>query len=540
MIIGKKSLSSVMTMIIMCLLLVSGCHDWKMNDRGASEEVNELEPMHLILVMGGNGIQKDHELVMKRANEILAEFVPNTTIEVKFIPFSEYAHKFDLMMAAEEEVDIAWQSWTQSLTATVNYGALLPMDDLMEDTTIEDEIPKWLLDGGKVQGQQYMIPKYEMHYWQLAMWTPEESFKKYFDIEKGKKVFGEANQTYIHVSQDMWDMYDEYLSAAEKDGALNGGYSPWVNRMNEGIDLIGGTPKWSYMMPATIRTYLPGHEWDFTVRNTYKLEENITMFKQLALWKAKGFIAEDMLAMENPRKILEHSDDDTGALIWFHSYSNPLNEGDYVVEKRWKKSTVRFPVQQYPVVQPNTADGLTIPITAKDPERSMMVIELLETAKGEEFYNTLVYGIESIHYTKESENRIEFDVGTYDRRSLDSTYGQAGFVLGNVHNRWVTQQDPVDDYKPYWNEMHETGIVTPLGGFKYNDAKYSSEIIQIKSILSEYMKGFMSGYYTEESYSEFLGKLEKAGVDEVIADVQLQVDEYLKLEGIPRIGYVMN
>lgn len=554
----KKVTSLLLVVAMMFSMLLSGCGNAEKTEVEGSdaaeqevktesetatdttvEETLELEPMTLKLVMGGNGGQQDEEKVIARANEILAELVPNTTIEVEFIPMPEYSQKFDLMMAAQETVDIAWNSWSQSLSQTVNNGALLPLDELMTSTSIQDEIPAWLLDGGKVQGVQYMIPKYEMHFWQLAMWAPQDRFEKYFDLEKSKEVFLNANQEYIHVSQEMWDLYDDYLTKANEGGDLGGGYSPWVNSMNEGTDLIGGAPQWSYKMPATVRMYTPGNEWDFTVHNTYKMEENITMFKQLAEWKEKGFIAEDMLAMDNPRAVLENANDEKGATLWFHGYMNPKQEGDFYVEDRYTKTNVRVPVQQFPVVKTNANDGLTIPITAQDPVRSMMVIELLETEKGKEFYNTLVFGIEGDHYTKEGDNRIVYDVGTNDRRSLDATYGQAGFVLGNVHNKWVTQEDTVDDYNDYWEMMHQSGIVSPLAGFKYNDENYSSEVIQIKSVLSEYMKGFMSGYYTEELYTEFLEKLDKANVEEVIADVQVQLDTYLEAEGISKTGYVM-
>lgn len=510
-------------------------------DKGSKDNSKEeLEPMHLKMVMGSNGKQKDHDKVIAKANEILQELVPNTTIEIEFIPFAEYSQKFDLMMAGQEKVDIAWNSWSQSLRDVVNKGALLPLDDLIDQNApdIRKEIPEWLLAGGLVEKDLYMIPKYEMHYWQLAMYSPQDKFEKYFDIEKGKEVFN-ADQEYIHITDDMWDLLEEYMKKADDAGDLGKGYSPWVFTLNEGQDLIGGRPSWTYIMPATTRFYTPGNEWDFTVQHSYKRPEIINMFKKYAEWREKGYIIEDMISLQNPRQEIENVNAKDNALIWFHNYANPKQEGEYYVENRYEYPNVRFPVQQFPVVTPNYNDGLTIPTTAQDPVRSMKVIELLETEKGKEFYNTLIYGIEGEHYKKISDNRVEYTVGTNERRSLEATYGQANFVLGNCHNAWVSQLDPVDDYKPYWNAMHESGFVNPFGAFKYDDSNTVNEITQIKSVMSEYVKGFMCGYYTDEMYNEFLAKLDTAGVEKVIADVQKQVDEYLEAQGIPKTGYMV-
>ncbi|QUI23770.1 ABC transporter substrate-binding protein [Vallitalea pronyensis] len=542
----KKLKQAVCLLLMICLLFLltlTGCD--RKGDTASHSQDNQsnedMEPMTLKMIAGSNGKQKDHDKVIAKANEILQELIPNTTIDIEFIPFAEYGQKFDLMMAGQETIDIAWNSYNQSLRSIVNKGALLPLNDLVDNHApdIKKEIPDWLLAGGLVENELYMIPKYEMHFWQLAIYSPQAKFEKYFDMEQAKKVFN-VNQEYMHITSDMWDFLEDYMKKADDAGDLGKGFSPWVFTLNEGQDLIGDKPPWTYGMPASTRIYTPGNPWDFTVLNTYKRPEIIEMFKKYADWREKGYIIEDMISLQNPRLEIENANTEDGALIFFHGYQNPKLEGEYYIENRWELPTVRFPIQQYPMVTTNNRDGLTIPVTAKDPIRSMKVIELLETKKGKEFYNTLIYGIEGEHYKKINDNRVEYTVGTNERRSLESTYGQANFVLGNCHNAYVNQLDLVDDYTSYWEHMHQLSFNNPFGAFKYDDTDTINEITQIKSVLSEYVKGFICGYYTEESYNEFLSKLEIAGVDKVIGDVQKQVDAYLEEQGIPKTGYVIH
>ena len=104
--------------------------------------------------------QKDSDRVWEAVNEKLAEYLPNTTLNITVISFDEYAAKWSKAMAAGEQIDIAWLGWVHDLNNEVAMGSLLELDDLIAEYG-QDMLANYgqdVIDMHKIDGASYFIP----------------------------------------------------------------------------------------------------------------------------------------------------------------------------------------------------------------------------------------------------------------------------------------------------------------------------------------------------------------------------------------------
>lgn len=117
----KKSLVS----LLLALVLVVTCAPFSLAE-------SELEPVTLNVWVGGYK-QKDSDRVWEVVNEKLADYLPNTKLNIVPISFDEYASKWSKSMAAGEQIDVAWLGWVHDIANEAKMGSLLKLDDLIAE-----------------------------------------------------------------------------------------------------------------------------------------------------------------------------------------------------------------------------------------------------------------------------------------------------------------------------------------------------------------------------------------------------------------------
>ncbi|HHV97496.1 MAG TPA: carbohydrate ABC transporter substrate-binding protein [Clostridiaceae bacterium] len=301
----RKTLCALIAVLMSAALFLTACSTKvevsQKNSNSASDtqvmEPKMPEPVTLRYVTIGPSKSKDYDKVIEEFNKKLAEVLPNTTVEIEPIANSEYKQKWDLMMAAGEEIDIAWTGYLVPLADEVAKGSYMALDELynMYGTDIKKEVPEWFIDMGRCKGKLYCMPTYkDTVELKMGMYTPHEYFEKYWDMS-WSKVFLEPNTTYRQGTKEMYDVFEEYMRRLKEAGKLQSGFSQWVWLINSGIRLTGTDD------PSMIRLPLRGQKWDLTVRNYYELPEVKLMYETMADWYKKGYIRKDILSLENPR-----------------------------------------------------------------------------------------------------------------------------------------------------------------------------------------------------------------------------------------------
>ena len=161
----------------------------------------------------------------------------------------------------------------------------------------------------------------------------------------------------------------------------------------------------------------------------------------------------------------------------------------------------------------------------------MLFIQAMCTERGKELYNTVVYGLEGVHWEFVDEANDEIRTFEYDgsQGTSSESYCAHKWLVGNSFNAYVNQGGSRE-----WNDaclkVNENAVVSKLVGITFDYSSIQSKIDQINAIYSEYNDALFygsKGKDWEAYYDEFVEKLKIAGVDEVTAELQRQVDAFL-------------
>jgi putative aldouronate transport system substrate-binding protein len=430
------------------------------------------------------------------------------------IPQDVKQERLDILMAAQEDVDIVWTGYAiPSIADEVNKGAYMPLDDLIAEygKDMTAELESWVFDFGKVKNQTYLIPCYQMMSTSpIGLKTKKEFADKYLDTEKLKETFN-AWETDPAKGQEFYDMLADYFQKLKDNGELGNGVGVSVGRFNH-TQKIDSTTVSNFSVDTDTMKIL----FD------YETEDMKLWYKNANDWYKKGYIREDILSVQNPGV----DEVKNNYPMWSHVY---YYEGLDAVES----TQHGFPIEIIPLgkdwVIKNTipATGTAIAATSKNPEKAMQLINLINSKKGSELYNLLTYGIEGQHYEKIGENRIKaFD---YELQGdVGSAYGLWKWALGNTLNAWELEAERVGEAE-YVKSVDANAKSLPTLGFKPDTTDVSVELSQIAAVIGEYKGTLDYGVADnwETVYAEFMEKVEKAGVSKVKEHLQKQLDEFI-------------
>jgi putative aldouronate transport system substrate-binding protein len=359
-------------------------------------------------------------------------------------------------------------------------------------------------------------------------------YDKYWDKEGAKTVFLNQKTPYRSITPEMYDFLEQFLKKMADNNELQAGLSPFIfGQMNQGSSLAGTTDAWTPNGPM-IRLADKGQKWDLNVYNYYELPEVKLYYQKLAEFYEKGYMRKDMSTQQNPRD-LENPNLNNSYTFWAHMYTD-FASGD-------NNSFVReLPGTQIPFVQVRIENdfrynsleasaSVAIPVTSKNPERAMMLLNLLHSDEGKDLQNLLIYGIEGTHYKKVDDKSIELiDVAK-------PKFFNAGFGFGSMSNVYDTTNYGLPGLITNYATINESAIKPPYFGFHFDTQPIANELAQTKSVTSQYTKILTSGALGEKwesMYDEMISKLKTAGMDKIIAEAQKQLDAYLQLNGIDK------
>ena len=182
------------------------------------------------------------------------------------------------------------------------------------------------------------------------------------------------------------------------------------------------------------------------------------------------------------------------------------------------------------------AGGNWITATCEHPEEAKMIIDLLNTEKGTEFFNLLVYGIEGKQYTKNEDGTITTLEYDGSQGGASCSYMTPGWMVGNTMNQYQNQGF-ISSYGDRYVELcssigtSETTKHSLVAGILFDTTSVADEIAQINAVVTEYdttLRCGIAGEEWETYYNEFLEKLEAAGVQAVLDCYNEQIQANLE------------
>ena len=503
----KKIIAVGLTTILLGTLMI-GCGSSTSKSLDVSDP-SKLEEVKLKMYLIGDK-PKDFDVVYGKVNEIMKEKI-NATLDVSFLPWSDMTTKYQLLFQSGESFDMIFTaaSWGYYSQVATKNGFYELTDDMLKKyaPNIYENEPKDAWKQAKINGKNYMIPSDQEEYGTRIFGARGDLMKKY-GIEKIEN----------------YDQLEAYMDAVSKDTssgvkviANGGGQNLQYPYMMEkyGFGGISGAPLPSIGFDVNDQS---GNIFAYVDTPEYK--EYATKMKEFA---DKGYWASDSISSKATR------DDDfvagkTALMIW-----NIGSVADRV--QRMNKSNPEWDAQVIDqtkgtnrLINTYTNNGMAINANAKNPERSLMALDLLRYDK--DIYELTWYGVEGTHWQADGDKQY---------KTLDAT---ENFPVGNVcpwgwysqkeHRKPSDQPAIVQETIDKWKSDYT--VTNPLAAFSFDDSKLKNEMSAVGNVITQYGVPLDLGMVqdVDTGIKEYREKLSEAGFDKILEECKTQVKTYME------------
>ena len=477
---------TILMMIIISALL-TGCA----SDSGKANDA--AEPIKLRFVTYDNGsVPLDAKEVIEAANSVSAQKI-GVTVDLEF----QSKEKINLMMASGEYYDMVFtSSWINQYDKNAPEGLYYDITDLVKNETpaLYESIGEFW-DCAKVGGRIYAVPV-------LKDMGAEDMFRfnaDYFEGEKGMTIpdhmtFAELEK-YLEAYKK--DYPDKYPLAMDKNGLA--GFYNFLERIVDPVIVIPYGQDKPKAMPF------------------WECDELMDRYRLLHKWYQAGYIHPDAATIDSTAA--DKSIPVRPGVAWrgYMGYSNPADWG----------FNVKTSIYDGPYLSRTSEQGAMTAICAGcDEEHAkacLRYLELLSTDR--KFRDILGYGIEGKHFTY-------LENGTVLRTSVGSErYNTKLYQTGSVVNASVESvstdilADP-DQWTKVYEGYREYGIYSNTGEFAYDPTPKEDIITALNAIYNDYAAELRTGTSDpDEAVAEMKKRMEEAGIDELLEDIQKKLDE---------------
>ena len=503
----KKVKKFVVMLVLLAMVVsaLSACGNQKEESKGSSEKQEStaksdedkteeastpVEKPVLKWYLYGT-TQPDEAAVEEKVNSLLEGKV-DATVDFIYLDYKTYQTRVPLMMTAKEQVDIIWVcNWINPMYSTLaSSGALLDLTDMMDEycKELQEVVPAAVLETAKIGGKLYGIPNYQNMAMQDGFFIKKDLADKYnFDMSTIKTI------------KDL-EPYLEVIKQNEPDM----------------IPIEWYLDQEDYEHIAS-KLYIAKDTTDYKVtRNMEGRKDEARMINE---WYNKGYLRQDLTEVN----------DISGYKLEGKIAFNQA--GDF--KPGWEEAMVSthgdhewvYCTFYEPYIRATQSQGTVNAITAHSeyPELALQLLNIVNTDK--EVYNTIVFGVEGEHYNKVGDNTISL--------IKDSGYDMglaSNWMIGNTFNGYVLEGQPEN-----FNELgleYNNGVQSPIAGFSFDPTPVKTETANVAAVEKEYTSILFRAHLKEgeldSKFEEFDKKLKEAGIEKIQAEMQRQLDEWVK------------
>ncbi|ANE45783.1 hypothetical protein SY83_05125 [Paenibacillus swuensis] len=508
---------------LLCLALIAACSNNAGNNKNTNgaqtgentkstttnEPVKEEEPTgtpelpeaKLTFYYPSNPAGADQKTVQDEINKYLKEKI-NATVDLKPLSFDEYDTKLNAMMAAGEAFDLAWSSryWLLPYQGNVDKGAFLELtDDMINQYAPEarKNIPdKFWPDMKAVDGKVYGFPIYQVAAKTKSLIIQKQYIDKY-------KLDVSTIQSYKDLEPFLKQLKDNEKGVIPFGMAQNS-WGIYVDRNRVGADGLAVTYQ----------------KDDATFKNLTEIqmiEDKKEYYDTMHAWYKAGYINKDAPVLKNINDLKAKGN----VAVGIEFTSKPGGEVD---EKNVNggNEVVYVPISDSYFTGISSAMHV-ISKTSKNPERTLMLINLLNTDKY--LYNLICNGIEGKHYTKKDD--------LYMEPIKDSGYApNVDWVFGNQFNAFLKPGQSQDVWERTV-QLNDSALVAESYGFSVNQESIKSEIANVQATKEEFQLALETGAVDpKDLLPKFIDKLKASGQDKIDKEATAQWEAFLKEKGV--------
>jgi putative aldouronate transport system substrate-binding protein len=463
-------------------------------DGGSSEK--QLAPYEVVIAFW-TPEQKDMGLVEEEISKITKERF-NATVKLKRIEPAAYTQQKVLMFSSNEHVDIIFTGERQ-YTSEVAQKQLLPLDDLLQShgQGILEAFQPEVLDAARVSGKIYGIPTIrDLAAYPTVLMRKDIVEQNNIDLSSVKSL-EDLGAVFATVKAN----HPNLNILGKASGGATLAYSLLLTQIDPLADNIG----------VLIDTN------SLKVVNLYETEEYKNFLMTLHEWFKAGYMPKDISTTT------QSWTDYVKAGIGFAGAGKGKPGIVTQASGRAGVELVEVPLAKQKMNTLTITNAmLAIARNSRDPERAMMFLNLLYSDP--EVINLLHWGIEGKHYKKLDNGTIDYADGV-DASNSGYNHRQ-GWMFGNqlLAYPWVT--DSPDIWKQM-GEFNDNAEKSAALGFMWDPEPVKTELAAIENVIQQYAAGLETGTLDPETnLPKFIDALKAAGIDEIIAEKQRQLDEW--------------
>ena len=473
------------------------------NQNEQNQVQEELPFIELIMYLVGDGSPGCDE-VSERMNDTLKNTI-NTTVELRHLPWADYESQYQLLFAANENFDCVYTaSWTgyASLVLKNAYTEITKDMLLQLAPGILDSLPSEAWTQCMVNGKVYMVPTtYNEALFPLV--TIRADLRKKYDIPEIK-------------SWNEFEQYNDAILENEKD------MIPLQMSTYYNLDSIWGQSEFLQgvlMTPFCYKMDDPNP----TIFNMYELDSYHEYISMLRRWYLKGYWTNEVLLDNYQPGDLFENGRTAGVVL------NCMNTVD--VHANVEASNPDWELESFDptfgkgacMLTAFNASGVGIPASSQNLERALKFIELARTNK--ELNQLLCKGIDGFHW-KDIGNSYIDKLNVAPKDVYPDSEGLTWAFRNTEFQQYYKSISPAVD--TVTEERFNMNIRHPLQGFNFNSTDYSNEIAAMTNIYQQYGYPLMMGLTDpEEGFETIIQKLNEAGLEKVMIELQKQADEFL-------------
>ena len=448
--------------------------------------------------------------MIKVQDAVNAITIPDINVEVEFKPIaiSDSMTNYSLWISSGDQVDLMMLAF-QNVASYTGTGSLEPLNDLISKagkdiSGLSAQYP--LYQGAMINEETYGVQPVSPCYGYQGAVSLRSDVVKEAGIEmKDKYTMEDLTAVFAAIKKVKPEMYPYGIVGSSVGTATLYQSFGLMDTLGSGID--------SGVLMDTSSS---------KIVNLFESEEYYDYLKYVQEWYTAGYIMPDAATTDSMFPTLMQNN----AIAGQGMNNQPVIYADYASNMAPLGGASVFPVTDVynPSVSASNGTYWTIPITSKEPEAAMKFLNL--TYANAELMNLIQWGIESEHYVKtDTEGIITFPEGV---DASTSTYFNTLGLWGDRRGQYFWSEASTREGNDAFTEKAMSNP-TKAVGYSYNNGNMTNQLVAVDSILKQYLPSLETGSVADLDtvYKQFISELKTAGIDEIIADNQLQFDAWL-------------
>lgn len=434
----------------------------------------------------------ENEFAEKVKNDIGLE------IEMIWLPWDQYWTQKEIMLSAQDEIDLYWDGLAD-LATFVNKHQARPLDDLI-NTYCPDMLkvmPMSWLEGAKVNGEIYGIP---------SAYGPSSAQFQLVCVRQD--LLEGVGMTEIKTPDDLVEFATKVQAQyPEMNGPADVIFKPLTRAFqDEQLTWVSGNE-------FAVLGEESGKVYSYYETETF---QKVAQFNEEMY--NKGLYSDLLTTNYNERD----SRMQTGLYIWVEGSLGKNNEIIGTVQANApdaRLETYLMAAEDDKYITTAGGEVLCVPYSAANPEGAMKFLNWLYSSQ--ENYLFALYGVEGKDY-----NMVD---GRIERITTEDFFYEWMF---RNQNFTVFGSEVSDEYIEDYMNWDNGAKTSSAMGFVFNN----ENVVEIETAINEVIQNEMSvirnGFVSfEDNYATVVQHLKEAGIDEYIAEVQRQYDEFRAQNG---------